>query len=468
MAARTGKNSSSTCSTLRAARRCRSGRWSRRASCSASAGTRSGWPSPGSRHPAGRRDERGRYRLGERALAIGRRVRSWRDRRIARGRGAGAGWRCTRRRRGARSSGTGARPAPVRLRALRPGLWVRPDNLASGSTTCVASWLRSACPPATWSQPARPGRVDGAARPPPVGRSALRRSYRRSAPRSPPAGPPAAAGARGGHGGVVRSRRPRPARAGARSAAARGHLPADERDALLEQMRRYDRLGRLAWATLLQRFDVPSLRSPVDVRADETPARTRLTACTEPPRRYRPPPRRRPAAWRAALSQEEIHDLLRVRDLRAWLSLAINWGVIFAAFALVAAWPNPLTVVAALCLIGTRQLGGAALMHDAAHRALFRNRRLNDWVGNWLAPIRSGATPTATAPTTSSTTPRPAAPRIPISAWCARSRSPGAACGASCGAISRARPGASSRAPRGSAPSPAPATTRPRAAPRAA
>jgi fatty acid desaturase len=89
-------------------------------------------------------------------------------------------------------------------------------------------------------------------------------------------------------------------------------------------------------------------------------------------------------AWRAALSPAEMHDLLRPRAWRAWLSIATNWGVIFAAFALVAAWPNPLTVVAALCLIGTRQLGGAALMHDAAHRALFRRRGLNDWVGNWL------------------------------------------------------------------------------------
>jgi fatty acid desaturase len=40
--------------------------------------------------------------------------------------------------------------------------------------------------------------------------------------------------------------------------------------------------------------------------------------------------------------------------------------------------------VLALLLIGTRQLGMAILMHDAAHRALFRNRALNDWVGNWL------------------------------------------------------------------------------------
>jgi fatty acid desaturase len=35
-------------------------------------------------------------------------------------------------------------------------------------------------------------------------------------------------------------------------------------------------------------------------------------------------------------------------------------------------------------VIAARQLGMAIVMHEAAHRTLFRNRRLNDWVGNWL------------------------------------------------------------------------------------
>jgi fatty acid desaturase len=35
-------------------------------------------------------------------------------------------------------------------------------------------------------------------------------------------------------------------------------------------------------------------------------------------------------------------------------------------------------------VIGGRQLGFAVLMHEAAHRTLFANRRLNDFAGNWL------------------------------------------------------------------------------------
>jgi fatty acid desaturase len=90
-------------------------------------------------------------------------------------------------------------------------------------------------------------------------------------------------------------------------------------------------------------------------------------------------------AWREALTREEVNDLLRIKPWRSWLSVATNWSIVFASFALVAFWPSPLTILAALFLIAARQLGCAALMHDAAHRSLFRGRALNDWVGNWLS-----------------------------------------------------------------------------------
>jgi len=88
--------------------------------------------------------------------------------------------------------------------------------------------------------------------------------------------------------------------------------------------------------------------------------------------------------WQQAISKDEIRELVTIRDHRAWLSLALDWGLIGASFALVAAFPNPLSIVVALAVIGSRQLGLAILMHDAAHRALLRDRNRNDWVGNWL------------------------------------------------------------------------------------
>ena len=101
------------------------------------------------------------------------------------------------------------------------------------------------------------------------------------------------------------------------------------------------------------------------------------------------------ADWRAALTREEIAPLLVQSDLRSWISIGVDWALVFAAFALVAAWPNPLTVVFALFVIGARQLGLAVLMHEAAHRTLLRDRRLNDWAGNWLCayPVWSDIAP---------------------------------------------------------------------------
>lgn len=99
--------------------------------------------------------------------------------------------------------------------------------------------------------------------------------------------------------------------------------------------------------------------------------------------------------WRAALDREEVQGLLEMRDFRSWVSIATNWGLVFAAFGVVAAWPHPVSVVAALFVIGARQLGFAVLMHEASHRSLLRDRRLNDWVGNWLCayPIWSDLHP---------------------------------------------------------------------------
>jgi fatty acid desaturase len=101
------------------------------------------------------------------------------------------------------------------------------------------------------------------------------------------------------------------------------------------------------------------------------------------------------AGWRTALTRDEVRDLLEMRDFRSWLSIAVSWAIVLACFALVAVWPNPLSILIALFLIGARQLGFAVLMHEASHRTLFRQRAVNDWAGNWLCayPIWSDLLP---------------------------------------------------------------------------
>lgn len=83
-------------------------------------------------------------------------------------------------------------------------------------------------------------------------------------------------------------------------------------------------------------------------------------------------------------SSDEIRPLAERSDLWGWLLVGHCWAVIIAALALFSVWPNILTFVLAIMLIGSRQLGLAILMHEAAHMALFKTRALNEFAGEWL------------------------------------------------------------------------------------
>ena len=84
------------------------------------------------------------------------------------------------------------------------------------------------------------------------------------------------------------------------------------------------------------------------------------------------------------LSKEEIRDLLVKSDWKGFWEVVKVWAWIAGSFALVAVWPNVLTVIVALIIVGAKQLGCAIIMHDASHYSLFKSRRLNDIIGNWF------------------------------------------------------------------------------------
>ncbi|MBQ1542386.1 MAG: fatty acid desaturase family protein [Caulobacteraceae bacterium] len=78
----------------------------------------------------------------------------------------------------------------------------------------------------------------------------------------------------------------------------------------------------------------------------------------------------------------------------SWKGLALVahcWATIAAAAAVAVIWPNPLTILLAIMIIGARQLGLAILMHDAAHGCLHPDLKVNDWVGQWLCGAPTGA-----------------------------------------------------------------------------
>lgn len=94
---------------------------------------------------------------------------------------------------------------------------------------------------------------------------------------------------------------------------------------------------------------------------------------------------------KTVFSPEEWAGLSARSSWRGLMHVAGAWALIFAAGALFVIWPNPLSYILAIMLIGARQLGLAILMHDAAHGALHPNQRVNDWVGDWLCAAPVGA-----------------------------------------------------------------------------
>lgn len=98
---------------------------------------------------------------------------------------------------------------------------------------------------------------------------------------------------------------------------------------------------------------------------------------------------------KTVFTPEEWGRLTARSDLLGLGMVVHAWALIGLAAALFAAFPNPLTWLVAVMVIGARQLGLAILMHEAAHGGLAKDRALNDWVGQWLCAAPVGADLTA-------------------------------------------------------------------------
>lgn len=85
------------------------------------------------------------------------------------------------------------------------------------------------------------------------------------------------------------------------------------------------------------------------------------------------------------LSKDELKEFSTPSDIRALGIVLMTWGMIAGAFALAILWPNPLTILAAILVIGGRQLGLGVINHDCAHHAFFSNKAVNEFVGHWVA-----------------------------------------------------------------------------------
>jgi hypothetical protein len=83
-------------------------------------------------------------------------------------------------------------------------------------------------------------------------------------------------------------------------------------------------------------------------------------------------------------TDEQWGSLTRRSGWRGIFLVAHAWALIAAASALVAIWPNPVTWLIAVMVVGARQLGLAILMHEAAHGTLHPNTAVNAFLGEYL------------------------------------------------------------------------------------
>ena len=77
-------------------------------------------------------------------------------------------------------------------------------------------------------------------------------------------------------------------------------------------------------------------------------------------------------------------ELRRIDDAANARTVLVLWAWPIAMVGLALWWGNPIGLAVAWVLMGPVYVRFAILMHEAAHKLLFTNKRVNDWVGTWL------------------------------------------------------------------------------------
>ncbi len=86
----------------------------------------------------------------------------------------------------------------------------------------------------------------------------------------------------------------------------------------------------------------------------------------------------------------EIRDeLRRIDDVRNAGSVLLCWLQVAATVGFALHLHHPLAWVVAFVFMGAAHARLAILMHEAAHKLLFTNKRVNDWVGRWIGSYPS-------------------------------------------------------------------------------
>ena len=88
---------------------------------------------------------------------------------------------------------------------------------------------------------------------------------------------------------------------------------------------------------------------------------------------------------RELLTAEELARVTSKNDLRAASIVLFDWAMVIGLFVLAAAFPNPVTILLTVLLLGGRQMAFGVLVHETGHKSFFTSQNVNDFVATWLS-----------------------------------------------------------------------------------
>ncbi len=89
------------------------------------------------------------------------------------------------------------------------------------------------------------------------------------------------------------------------------------------------------------------------------------------------------------LNNNELRELSQTSAFKSTLAIAMDWAGTALLFALAIWYPHPLMYLFCAIMMGRQQIAFAVLMHDGAHRRLYKSTLLNEYIGQFFtaAPL---------------------------------------------------------------------------------
>lgn len=96
--------------------------------------------------------------------------------------------------------------------------------------------------------------------------------------------------------------------------------------------------------------------------------------------------------WKKSLNPKDLKRLSKRKAHRWLLDATLDWSIIIMAFFVIGLFPNIITIILGIIVIGNRQHGLALLGHDGTHYTITLKKKINDVLTDFLTWIPLGLT----------------------------------------------------------------------------